>query len=104
MCMDLITFKLKSIIPNKKVVVPKELQEKIGQEFAIEPVTNYGSKQMFIFEDGYEFETSPLEVEGIKKDKNDSSKVTMITKEMMFELEYLRDKKLKIKLEEQLSF
>ena len=100
-----LTFELKSIHPDYKTPIPKELEKRIGKQFKLIGEVKIGKGFEMYFEDGYMFKTSGLDIEGFinKLDKDGNVVfVTLCTKDMAFEMNVV-DKKIKIKLEEQLK-
>lgn len=99
------TFELRSIHPDYKIPMPKALENRLGKALKLIGDITIGNKLEMHFEDGYVFKTSPLEIEGYinERDKLGELKfVTLLTKDMAFELD-LSQKKIKLNLEEQLS-
>ena len=97
------TFELRSIHPDYKIVSPKELEKRIGKAFKLIGNIVVGDKLEMHFEDGYVFKTSALEIEGYIHDrKDDIDFITLLTKDIAFELDYSK-RDIKVKLEEQLS-
>ena len=97
------TFELRSIHPDYKIVTPKELEKRLGKAFKLIGNIIVGSKLEMHFEDGYVFKTSALEIEGYIHDrKDDIDFITLLTKDIAFELDY-SNKNIKVNLEEQLS-
>lgn len=97
------TFELRSIHPDYKIVTPKELEKRLGKAFKLIGNIIVGSKLEMHFEDGFVFKTSALEIEGYIHDRrNNLDFITLLTKDMAFELDY-SNKNIKVNLEEQLS-
>ena len=97
------TFELRSIHPDYKIVSPKELEKRIGKAFKLIGNIVVGNKLEMHFEDGYIFKTSALEIEGYIHDRRDDIDfITLLTKDIAFELDYSK-RDIKVKLEEQLS-
>lgn len=100
-----LTFELKSIHPDYNVAVPKVLEKKIGKAFKLIGDIIVGKSLEMYFEDGYVFKTAPLDLGGYIYKLDDDDKVifvTLCTKDMAFELDVIQ-KKIKVKLEEQLK-
>lgn len=100
------TFELKRIFPDYKTVTPKALEKRIGKCFKLIGDIKVGNKLKMYFEDGYIFETATLDLQGYIKKTDDDDKeifVTLCTKDMAFEMDVV-EKKLNIKLNEQLTF
>lgn len=100
-----LTFELKSIHPDYKTPMPKELEKRIGKPFKLIGEVKVGKGFEMYFEDGYTFKTSGLDIEGFvnKLDKDGNVIfVTLLTKDMSFEMDVV-DKKIKVKIEEQLK-
>lgn len=100
-----LTFELKSIHPDYKTPMPKPLERRIGKAFKLIGDIAVGKSLEMYFEDGFIFKTAPLDVEGYiyKLDSEDKVVfVTLCTKDMAFEFDVVQ-KKIKIKLEEQLK-
>lgn len=97
------TFELRSIHPDYKIVTPKELEKRLGKAFKLIGNIIVGSKLEMHFEDGFVFKTSALEIEGYIHDRrNGLDFITLLTKDIAFELDY-SDRNIKVNLEEQLS-
>ena len=97
-----ITFELRSIHPDYRIAVPKELDKRLGKAFKLIGDIIVGKGLEMHFEDGYVFKTSALEIEGYIHDRrNGLDFVTLLTKDIAFELDY-SSKKIKVQLEEQL--
>ena len=97
------TFELRSIYPDYKIVSPKELEKRLGKTFKLIGNIAVGNKLEMHFEDGFVFKTSALEIEGYIHDRrNNLDFVTLLTKDIAFELDYSK-KDIKVVLEEQLS-
>lgn len=97
------TFELRSIHPDYKIVTPKELEKRLGKAFKLIGNIIVGSKLEMHFEDGFIFKTSALEIEGYIHDRRNSIDfITLLTKDIAFELDY-SNKNIKVNLEEQLS-
>lgn len=100
------TFELKRIFPDYKTSTHKELEKRIGKCFKLIGDIKVGNKLKMHFEDGFIFETTALDLQGYIKTTDDEGKevfVTLCTKDMGFEMDVVH-KKLKIKLNEQLTF
>lgn len=100
------TFELKSIFPDYNVRTPKDLEKRLGGKFKLLGDIKVGSKLEMHFEDGFVFQTAPLELQGYitKRDYEDRVVfVTLCTKDICFELDVV-DKKIDIKVNEQLTF
>ena len=97
------TFELRSIHPDYKIVTPKELDKRLGKAFKLIGNIVVGNKLEMHFEDGFIFKTSALEIEGYIHDRrNGLDFITLLTKDIAFELDY-SDRNIKVNLEEQLS-
>ena len=97
------TFELRSIHPDYKIVTPKELDKRLGKTFKLIGNIVVGNKLEMHFEDGFIFKTSALEIEGYIHDRrNGLDFITLLTKDMAFELDY-SNRNIKVNLEEQLS-
>lgn len=97
------TFELRSIYPDYKIVTPKELDKRLGKAFKLIGNIVVGNKLEMHFEDGFIFKTSALEIEGYIHDRrNGLDFITLLTKDMAFELDF-SEKDIKVNLEEQLS-
>lgn len=97
------TFELRSIHPDYKTVTPKELDKRLGKAFKLIGNIVVGNKLEMHFEDGFIFKTSALEIEGYIHDRrNGLDFITLLTKDIAFELDY-SDRNIKVNLEEQLS-
>ena len=100
------TFELKRIFPDYKTIIPKVLEKRIGKCFKLIGDIKVGSKLKMCFEDGFVFETAPLDLQGYIKKTDDYDKevfVTLCTKDMGYEMEVV-EKKIKVKLNEQITF
>lgn len=99
-----LTFEIKSIHPDYKIAVPKELEKRIGKPFKLIGDILVGNKLEMYFEDGFIYKTSALEIEGYINERNSLGEllfVTLLTKDIAFELDIVQ-KEIKIVLEEQL--
>ena len=100
-----LTFEIKRVFPDYNVVMPKELEKRIGTAFKLIGDIKVGSKLEMHFEDGFIFKTSTLDIEGYinEYDAEDNLKqVTLLTKDIAYELGLI-EKKMNIKLIEQLE-
>lgn len=101
-----LTFELKSIHPDYKTPMPKELEKRIGKPFKLIGEVKIGKGFEMYFEDGYIFKTAGLEVEGFINhiDKTGNLRmVTLCTKDICYEFLISEKKNLSIKIEEQLK-
>lgn len=97
-----ITFQLKSVYPDYKTVMPKELNKRIGKCFKLVGDIKIGAKLKMYFEDGYIFTTESLDIEGFIKTTDDDGNivfVTMCTKNIAYEFDAV-DKDIKVHIEE----
>ena len=95
-----LTFQLKSIYPDYKVVAPKDLLKRIGMCFKLVGDIKVGEKLDMYFEDGFKFTTSSLDVEGYINKRDSEGNVvfvTMCTKDMAYEFDVV-DKEIDIKI------
>lgn len=99
------TFELKRVFPDYNIKLPKDLEKRIDKYFKLIGDIKVGGKLEMHFEDGFIFKTAPLDLQGYIKKTDDDDKevfVTLCTKDMAFEMDVV-DKKLNIKLNEQLT-
>ncbi|HSQ89770.1 hypothetical protein [Romboutsia sp.] len=102
-----LTFELRTVYPDWKVRIPKELEKRIGKAFKLLGEIKAGNKLELHFEDGHVFKTAPLDIQGYitKRDDYDDDKVvfvTLCTKDMYYEMDVI-DKKIKLSTVEQLK-
>ena len=100
-----LTFELKSIHLDYKTSMPKVLEKRIGKAFKLIGDIVVGNSLEMHFEDGYIFKTSPLDLGGYIYQLDENDKVifvTLCTKDIAFELDVV-EKKIKVKIEEQLT-
>ena len=97
-----LTFKLKSIYPDYKTVMPKDLQKRIGKCFKLVGSIKLGSKLDMYFEDGFKYTTSSLDIEGYINKRDGEGNVvfvTLLTKDIAYEFDVV-DEEINIKIDE----
>lgn len=101
-----LTFELRNIVPDYKTRTPKDLEKYLEKAFKLIGDIKVGNKLEMHFEDGFIFKTTALEMQGyiiLRDDEENEKFVTMCTKDLAFEMEVIKGKKMKFKTVEQLS-